>query len=166
MHALPALLPISSVDQKNNKNGNGLGDIGVTSSTCAQEARDETFDCTKMKFKVEKVRLHGAHAMRQCNAEIPLTIVSSATSQAAPTFAGFVGLPVVIWLHATGGSAALMQPRLLAYAAMGFLAVAMDCRYHGERQDGCEGGMPSHEAYQQAIYKCELLGYLFAWRLG
>jgi dienelactone hydrolase len=66
-----------------------------------------------------------------------------------------VQLPVVIWLHATGGSAELMTPRLLAYAGMGFLAVALDARYHGRR--AAPDSTP-RIGYQKAIFR--------AWQSG
>ena len=44
-------------------------------------------------------------------------------------------LPVVIVLHGTGGSKDEMLPHLRRYANMGFLACAIDSRYHGERGD-------------------------------
>jgi hypothetical protein len=61
-------------------------------------------------------------------------------------------LPVVIWLHATGASAASMMSRLLAYANMGFLAVAMDCRYHGKRSNSTEA--ESQGTYEEAVFRC------------
>jgi len=41
--------------------------------------------------------------------------------------------PVVICLHGTGGSKESCEPELLELAAGGFLGVAIDGRYHGER---------------------------------
>lgn len=58
--------------------------------------------------------------------------------------------PVVIWLHATGASTVAMLPRLYNYAALGFLAVSMDCRYHGARTPAEDNGLK----YQEAVFKC------------
>jgi dienelactone hydrolase len=63
--------------------------------------------------------------------------------------------PVVIVLHGTGGSKEGMIPRLREAATRGFVAVAIDGRYHGERGARSEGGLP---AYQAAILR--------AWRSG
>lgn len=48
-------------------------------------------------------------------------------------------LPVVIQLHGTGGSKESMLPRLMTLANRGFLAVAIDGRYHGERAGNAPG---------------------------
>ena len=42
-------------------------------------------------------------------------------------------LPVVILLHATGGSRDSLAEQQAALAARGYLAAAIDCRYHGDR---------------------------------
>ena len=42
-------------------------------------------------------------------------------------------LPVVIQLHGTGGNKEQLLPRLITLANRGFVAVAIDGRYHGER---------------------------------
>ena len=42
-------------------------------------------------------------------------------------------LPVVIQLHGTGGSKEQLLPRLMTLANRGFIAIAIDGRYHGER---------------------------------
>ena len=44
--------------------------------------------------------------------------------------------PVVIALHGTGGSKSNMLPMCRELAARGFIAVAIDGRYHGERSTG------------------------------
>lgn len=62
-------------------------------------------------------------------------------------------LPVVMWLHATGQCAADMVPRMEVFARHGFLAVAVDARYHGERADPCSSCAP-REQYENAVYRC------------
>ena len=46
--------------------------------------------------------------------------------------------PVVIQLHGTGGNKEQLQPRLTTLAGRGFIAVAIDGRYHGERAGKAE----------------------------
>jgi dienelactone hydrolase len=57
--------------------------------------------------------------------------------------------PVVIALHGTGGTKESQLPLLHALADKGFLAVAIDGRYHGERTKAGKGS----EEYQQAILR-------------
>lgn len=58
-------------------------------------------------------------------------------------------LPAVIMLHGTGGSKEQMRPLLEEFAGRGWLAVAIDARYHGDRANGKKGS----EAYNEAITK-------------
>lgn len=64
--------------------------------------------------------------------------------------------PAVIVLHGTGGSKSGMVPRLRELAASGFVAVAIDGRYHGERS----GSAPPHglSPYQDAILRAYRTG--------
>jgi poly(3-hydroxybutyrate) depolymerase len=55
--------------------------------------------------------------------------------------------PVMILLHGTGGNKEGMRPYLDAFAKEGFVAVAIDARYHGDRADGKKGS----ERYVGAI---------------
>jgi len=57
--------------------------------------------------------------------------------------------PVVIVLHGTGGSKESERPLLHALASSGFIAVAIDGRYHGERSGSGKGS----DAYQDAILR-------------
>jgi dienelactone hydrolase len=64
-------------------------------------------------------------------------------------------LPVVIQLHGTGGRKETMLPRLMTLANRGFIAVAIDGRYHGERA----GNAPGLETpYTTAIYNAYKTG--------
>jgi dienelactone hydrolase len=56
--------------------------------------------------------------------------------------------PVVIQLHGTGGNKEQLLPRLTTLANRGFIAVAIDGRYHGERAAAALG-LPT--AYSAAI---------------
>lgn len=55
--------------------------------------------------------------------------------------------PAVIVLHGTGGNKEGVRNWLDELAKRGFVAVAIDARYHGE----CSGGLPGAAAYQAAI---------------
>ena len=64
-------------------------------------------------------------------------------------------MPVVIQLHGTGGSKESMLPRLMTLANRGFVAVAIDGRYHGERA----GNAPGLETpYTTAIFEAYKTG--------
>ncbi|EFN52898.1 hypothetical protein CHLNCDRAFT_9217, partial [Chlorella variabilis] len=59
-------------------------------------------------------------------------------------------LPAVVLLHATGASKDSMATQQAEFARRGYLAVAVDCRYHGERSvdlEDCRGG------YEQALVR-------------
>ena len=58
-------------------------------------------------------------------------------------------IPAVIMLHGTGGSKEQMRPWLEEFAGRGWLAVAIDARYHGDRANGKKGS----DAYNEAITK-------------
>lgn len=60
-------------------------------------------------------------------------------------------LPVVICLHGTGGSkdAAAITELLMRFSKLGFMAVAIDARYHGERRNPVD----VNNSYTQAIIK-------------
>jgi len=65
--------------------------------------------------------------------------------------------PVVIQLHGTGGRKEQLLPRLAALANRGFVAVAIDGRYHGEREGEGEGRALS-SAYTTAIFNAYKTG--------
>ena len=58
-------------------------------------------------------------------------------------------LPVVIALHGTGDNKEGMEFLLREFAARGFVGVAIDGRYHGERAPAGDGG----DGYDQAILR-------------
>src|SRR5262245_40449805 len=55
--------------------------------------------------------------------------------------------PAVIALHGTGGNKDAMRPLLVEFARRGWVGVAIDARYHGDRAGGAKGAA----AYNQAI---------------
>jgi dienelactone hydrolase len=82
-------------------------------------------------------------------------------------------LPVVIALHGTGGTKEGQLPLLRSLAGKGFLAVAIDGRYHGERAKGGRGadyneailqawrGVPQHPFYYDTVWDVmRLIAYL------
>lgn len=59
-------------------------------------------------------------------------------------------LPVVVALHGTGGNKEQQLPLLRRLADRGYLAVAIDARYHGAR---VPGGATKAEQYNQAVIR-------------
>jgi dienelactone hydrolase len=59
--------------------------------------------------------------------------------------------PAVIFLHGTGGDKDQQLPRLKLLAGQGFVAIAIDARYHGERAGNVPG--PASSAYSNAIFR-------------
>jgi dienelactone hydrolase len=66
-----------------------------------------------------------------------------------PAGAGQSKLPTIIVLHGTGGSRDSVKDWLTAFADHGFLAVAIDARYHGDRA----GGQRGKAAYEAAALR-------------
>src|SRR5262245_50776921 len=58
--------------------------------------------------------------------------------------------PAVIVLHGTGGGKDGMKPWLVELAKRGFVAVAIDARYHGDRSGGAKGAAAYNEAIVRA----------------
>ena len=59
-------------------------------------------------------------------------------------------LPAVVVLHGTGGSKEGQRGWLTRLAKKGFLAIAIDARYHGERSGGAKGAAAYNEAILRA----------------
>jgi hypothetical protein len=65
---------------------------------------------------------------------MPTTVaIPSSASPSSPA-------PALVWLHATGSSRAAMRARLLAAAGAGFVGLAPDARWHGDRASGGRAG--------------------------
>jgi dienelactone hydrolase len=63
--------------------------------------------------------------------------------------------PVVIVLHGTGGSKEGLASRLRELANRGFIGVAIDGRYHGERATRTPGELPPYEAAILKAYRTQ-----------
>jgi dienelactone hydrolase len=61
--------------------------------------------------------------------------------------------PVVIQLHGTGGRKEQLLPKLALLAKHGFVAVAIDARYHGERSGNATGPLSPYSAAILDAYK-------------
>jgi dienelactone hydrolase len=61
--------------------------------------------------------------------------------------------PVVIVLHGTGGSKEGLIPRLRTLAAKGFIAIAIDGRYHGARAGASNDGLPAYQSAMLRAYR-------------
>jgi dienelactone hydrolase len=59
--------------------------------------------------------------------------------------------PAVIFLHGTGGNKEQQLTRLKTLARRGFIAAAIDARFHGERTGNVPG--PAASSYSNAIYR-------------
>jgi pimeloyl-ACP methyl ester carboxylesterase len=59
-------------------------------------------------------------------------------------------LPAIVVLHGTGGSKEGQKGWLTRLAKQGFLAIAIDARYHGERSGGAKGATAYNEAILRA----------------
>lgn len=58
-------------------------------------------------------------------------------------------LPIIICLHGTGGNKEYMKENLEKFSSMGFMAIAIDARFHGERANNIVG----KSIYTNAITK-------------
>ncbi|HTK73820.1 MAG TPA: alpha/beta fold hydrolase [Gemmataceae bacterium] len=73
---------------------------------------------------------------------VPIRVVT-------PAGAGASRRPTIIVLHGTGGSKDSVKDWLTAFADHGFLAIAIDARYHGDRA----GGQRGKAAYEAAALR-------------
>lgn len=74
---------------------------------------------------------------------VPVRLAKPRQPHAAP-------LPAVVLLHATGQGKDSVAARQAQFARRGFVAVAVDCRYHGDRGQGGDG---CRDAYQEALVR-------------
>jgi acetyl esterase/lipase len=111
-----------------------------SSAIAAQSPADKRAAFLKL---VDAPRVDPAVAVRPMTATAPGLVQEhiSLSVEAAQRVTGLVvkpegstgRLPVVVQLHGTGGTKEQLLPRLNTLAGRGFLAVAIDGRYHGER---------------------------------
>jgi hypothetical protein len=59
---------------------------------------------------------------------------------------------MTMWCIAAGSSKEAMLPRMMDYAAAGYVGVAIDCRYHGARAAADAAGS-ARDGYQQALVR-------------
>ncbi len=78
---------------------------------------------------------------------VPMMVVKGA--------GGAARKPVVIVLHGTGGTKESQAVRLRRLAALGFVAVAIDGRYHGERAPRPSGSMSAYDAALLRAYRTQ-----------
>lgn len=93
-------------------------------------------------IKTDSVLIEKGFFYSEATEKVPVLIYK-------PLAAGQKKLPVVICLHGTGGSKEVMQGLLYRLSKAGFMAVAMDGRYVGEREKAVKG----QNSYVEAITK-------------
>jgi dienelactone hydrolase len=91
----------------------------------------------------DSVTIEKGFIYTQANEKMPVLIYK-------PFKAGVKTFPVVICLHGTGGNKEGMEEFLMKLSKAGFMAVAIDARYHGER---ISGGAHGSNEYAAAITK-------------
>ncbi|HCN83012.1 MAG TPA: alpha/beta hydrolase, partial [Sphingobacteriaceae bacterium] len=93
--------------------------------------------------KTDSVVIEKGSIYTEANEKVPVLIYK-------PVKAGVSSFPVVICLHGTGGTKEGMEEFLIKLSKAGFMAVAIDARYHGER---IKGGAHGSKEYADAITK-------------
>ena len=95
-------------------------------------------------FTTDSVLIEKGFFYAEASEQVPLLIYKPVVSEIKK-------LPVVICLHGTGGSkdADGIKSLLYRFSKLGFIAVAIDARYHGERVKA----VPGHNSYVEAIIK-------------
>ncbi len=83
-------------------------------------------------FATDSVLVEKGFFYSETTEKVPVLIYKPVSSQIKK-------LPVVICLHGTGGSADGMKNILYCFSKAGFMAVAIDGRYHGERVTAVAG---------------------------
>uniref|UniRef100_A0A061QP76 Alpha beta-hydrolases superfamily protein n=1 Tax=Tetraselmis sp. GSL018 TaxID=582737 RepID=A0A061QP76_9CHLO len=84
-------------------------------------------DPENVGYEMEKAVIESEEGSKQ--GRVPAVIFSKASKRRKPS-------PAVIVIHATGKSKTSVYTHLRRFADMGFVAVGIDCRYHGERAFG------------------------------
>jgi dienelactone hydrolase len=95
-------------------------------------------------FNTDSVIIEKGFFYSEATEKVPLLIYKPISKQIKK-------LPVVICLHATGGSkdGDAIKSLLYRFSKLGFMAVGIDARYHGERVKAT----PGHNFYVEAIIK-------------
>jgi dienelactone hydrolase len=100
------------------------------------------FNPTFQIIKTDSVLIEKGFIYSEKNERVPVLIYKPLTGE---------NFPVVIFLHGTGGSkdSREITDPLYRLTKKGFMGVAIDARYHGER---INGGAHTHKGYTDAIY--------------
>ncbi|MCX7663963.1 MAG: acetylxylan esterase [Gemmataceae bacterium] len=106
------------------------------------DARQEKDPQEVGNFRIELVSIASEKKVDGTIERVPLRMVQLKEPRKSPR-------PVMILLHGTGGNKEGMESWLEEFASLGFLAVAIDARYHGARVPEAKGA----EAYVKAIIK-------------
>jgi len=132
-------------------------------ASCALIAQSAPADSTRAAFLkvIDRPRVAlavEAHTVPSAEAEFVqahVTFAADAQSRVTAVVVKRADLtgrsPAVIFLHGTGGDKDQQLPRLKLLARQGFVAMAIDARYHGERDDNVHG--PSSSSYSNAIFR-------------
>ena len=134
--------------------------IALATSAMAAQAPTQTGTRAAFLKVIDRTRVPLAPEERAVQAEdgfIQLHITFAADAGSRVTMllvksAGATGRqPAVIYLHGTGGNKDQQLNRLKVLARLGFVATAIDARYHGERTTAVPG--PAKSAYSNAILR-------------
>jgi dienelactone hydrolase len=121
-----------------------VGVVAAQAPESADAAKRPAFlklvDRPRVDPKAE-VRAVSANGLRLVVEHISLSVepTQRVTGLLIKSLGGTGRRPVVIQLHGTGGNKEQLRPRLTTLANRGFVAVAIDGRYHGERAGNAPG---------------------------
>ena len=128
--------------------------IAIFSSAFAQaasprEAFLKIIDRPRVPLSAETKRMERADSLEQFHFSFATEAGQRVTGLLVKQRTASGKLPVVVALHGTGGNKESQLPLLEELAGRGFLAIAIDGRYHGERAQGAKGS----KGYVDAILK-------------
>lgn len=121
---------------------NFLPEVKVASDFKALIERPHVpFRASFTSVKTDSIIIEKGSFYTEASEKVPVLIYK-------PVKKGVNSFPVVICLHGTGGKKEGMEEFLVRFSKAGFMAVAIDARYHGER---IEGGAHAEKEYVAAI---------------
>ena len=109
-------------------------------------------DRPRVPLSAELKRLEGSSAFEQFHFSFAAEAGERVTGLLVKQRTTSGKLPVVVALHGTGGNKESQLPLLEDLAARGFLAIAIDGRYHGERAAGGKGSTAYVDAMLRAYH--------------